>query len=182
MRLDRSTDASHPDRTPDVKFTQMGSGFHVTTGPAAVLWSPQNTASGTYTLRGTFHLMKPSGHVNYYGLVFGAAALEGSRQSYLYFLVAQNGAFIIKHRAGDAITHDVQPRTLHKAIAKPDATGTSVNNLEVRVGDARIDYLVNGTVVHSTPRTGMTARTDGLWGVRVNHELDVHVEKLGVTK
>ena len=62
MRLDRSTDASDPDKTPDVKFTQMGPGFHVTSGPASVLWSAKNTASGTYTLKGTFHLMEPSGH------------------------------------------------------------------------------------------------------------------------
>jgi hypothetical protein len=42
--------------------------------------------------------------------------------------------------------------------------------------------VVNGTVVHSTPKSGMTARTDGVWGVRINHQLEVHVEKLGVTK
>src|SRR5687768_14751298 len=89
MRLDRSTNPSDPDKTPDVKFTQMGPGFHVTSGPAAVLWSAKNTASGTYTLKGTFHLMEPSGHPNYYGLVFGGGNLEGPNQNYLYFLVGQ---------------------------------------------------------------------------------------------
>jgi hypothetical protein len=182
MRLDRSTNPSDPDKTPDVKFTQMDPGFHVTTGPAAVLWNPANTATGTYTLRGTFHLMQPSGHLNYYGLVFGGAELEGPRQNYLYFLVGQNGTFVVKHRAGDATTHDVQTRTANAAVARPDASGKSTNNLEVRVGTDRIDYVVNGTVVHSTPKSGMTARTDGLWGVRINHQLDVHVEKLGVSK
>lgn len=181
LRLDRSTNAADPDKTTEVKVTQMGSGFHVTTGPAAVLWNPANTATGTYTLRGTFHLMKPSGHVNYYGLVFGGGNLEGSSQNYLYFLVGQNGTFIVKHRAGDATTHDVVTRTAHAAVARP-ANGASVNNLEVRVGTDKIDYAVNGTVVHTTPRSGMTARTDGIWGVRINHELDVHVERLGVAK
>lgn len=182
MRLDRSTDASDPDKTPDVKFTQMGPGFHVSSGPAAVLWSSKNAASGTYTLKGTFHLMQPSGHANYYGLVFGGGDLEGPGQNYLYFLVAQNGTYIVKHRAGDVTTHNVQARTVHDVVAKPDSAGKSVNNLEVRVGADKIDYVINGTVVHSTPKSGMTARTDGLWGVRINHQLDVHVEKLGVTK
>jgi opacity protein-like surface antigen len=182
MRLDRSTNASDPDKTPDVKVIQMGPGFHVTSGPAAVLWSSRNSATGVYTLKGTFHLMQPSGHSNYYGLVFGGADLEGPNQSYLYFLVAQNGTYIVKHRAGDATTHNVQARTVHAAVAKPDSTGKSVNNLEVRVGADRIDYVINGTVVHTAPKTGMSARTDGLWGVRINHQLDVHVEKLGVTK
>jgi hypothetical protein len=182
LRLDRSTNAADPDRTPDVKVTQMGPGFHVTSGPAAVIWNPANNATGTYTLRGTFHLMKPSGHANYYGLVFGGGGLADSTQNYLYFLVAQNGTFIVKHRAGDATTHEVVPRTAHAAVARPGNSGSSVNNLEVRVGADKIDYVVNGTVVHSTPKRGMTAKTDGLWGVRINHELDVHVEKLGVTK
>ena len=182
MRLDQSTNPADPDKTPSVKFTQMGPGFHVTTGPAAVFWNPKNTASGTYTLRGTFHLMQPSGHVNYYGLVFGGSDLEGPGQNYVYFMVAQNGTFIVKHRAGDTRTHEVQARTPNDAVAKPDASGKSVNNLEVRVGADKIEYVVNGTVVHTTPRTGMTSRTDGLWGVRINHELDVHVEKLGVAK
>jgi len=103
-------------------------------------------------------------------------------QDYLYFLVGQNGTFIVKHRAGDAV-HDVQGRTPHPAIMKPDsAKGSSKNDLEVRVGADRIDYVVNGTVVHSTPKSGMTSRTDGLWGARVNHGLDVHVVGLGVGK
>ncbi|MGH7677930.1 MAG: hypothetical protein ACRENU_05645 [Gemmatimonadaceae bacterium] len=182
MRVDRSTNAADPDKSTDVKFTRMGPGFHVTTGPAVVLWSPDSSATGVYTLKGTFHLMKPSGHVNYYGLVFGGGNLDGPRQNYLYFLVGQNGTYVVKHRAGDTMTHDVQARTPHAAIAKPSDAGNSVNNLEVRVGSDKIDYVINGTVVHTTPKAGMTARTDGVWGVRVNHELDVHVEKLGVAK
>ena len=182
MRVDQSTNRADPDKTPGVKVMQMGAGFHVTTGPAVVLWNPANNATGTYTLRGTFNLMKPSGHVNYYGLVFGGGNLEGPRQNYLYFLVGQNGTFLVKHRAGDSTTHEVVTRTTHAAVAKPSAGGSSVNNLEVRVGVDKIDYVVNGTVVLTTPKRGMTAKTDGFWGVRINHELDVHVERLGVTK
>lgn len=181
MRVDRSTNAADPDDVPDVKFMTMGSGMHVTTGPAAVIWNPANTASGTYTLKGSFTLMKPSSHNNYYGLVFGGGSLDGAQQNYLYFVVGQNGTFTVKHRAGDAV-HDVQPRTPHDAIAKPDSTGKSTNALEVRVGADKIDFVVNGTVVHSTPKTGMASRTDGIWGARINHQLDVHIAGLGVSK
>lgn len=183
MRVDRSTNANDPDNVPTIKFEKMGPGFHVTTGPAAALYNSKNSVSGAYTLKGTFHLMKPSGHNNYYGLVFGASELDGPNQSYLYFLVSQNGTYVIKHRAGDATTHDVQSRTAHAAIIRPDSsTGKSANALEVRVGADRIDYVVNGTVVHTTPKSGMTARTDGIWGVRINHQLEVHVDGLGVSK
>lgn len=181
MRLDRSTSASDPDNTPDVKFVTMGPGFHVTGGPAAVLWKPENTATGAYTISGRFRLVKPSGHTNYYGLVFGGNDLAGAGQNYLYFLVAQDGKFLVKHRAGDA-THDVAPKTESSAIVKPDSTGSATNTLEVRVGADKIDYVVNGTVVHTTPKAGMTARTDGTWGVRINHQLEVHMDRLTMTK
>lgn len=180
MRLDRSTSATDPDNSPDVKFVTMGQGFHVTGGPAAVMWKPENAATGAYTVKGRFRLTKPSGHNNYYGLVFGGGSLDGPQQNYLYFLIGQNGTFIVKHRAGDATTHDVQARTPHEAIKKAEGEGaSSTNMLEVRVAGDKIDYVINDVVVHSTPKAGMTARTDGIWGIRVNHQLDVHVDQLG---
>lgn len=178
MRLDRSTSASDPDNTPEVKVMAMGGGFHVVGGPAAVLWKDDNRATGSYTVSGRFTLNKPSGHNNYYGLVFGGANLADSTQNYLYFLVGQNGTYIVKHRAGNVTTHDIQARTPHDAIKKPEGTGSSTNTLEVRVGADKIDYYINGTMVHTTPKAGMTARTDGIWGVRINHQLDVMVDQL----
>src|SRR6476646_11302318 len=91
---DRSTSASDPDAAGAIKFVTAGSGFHATNPQAAVYWNPANTMSGNYTLKGTFTLMKPSGHTNYYGLVFGGSALEGAAQSYTYFLVAQDGTWL----------------------------------------------------------------------------------------
>src|ERR1041384_5005159 len=81
VRADRSTSATDPDAAGTIKFVTMGSGFHATNPQAAVYWNPANKASGNYTLKGTFVLQKPSGHTNYYGLVFGGNALEGANQS-----------------------------------------------------------------------------------------------------
>jgi hypothetical protein len=182
MRLDRSTSASDPDAPGDVKIEKMGPGFHVTAPKAVVIWSADSVAKGAYTLKGTFHLMKPSGHANYYGLVFGGANLADSTQNYLYFTVAENGTWLIKHRAGNATTHEVSAKTASDLVKKPGADGSSANALEVRVGADKVDYVINGTVVHTTPKSGMTARTDGIFGVRVNHMSEVHVEKFGVSK
>ncbi len=182
QRIDRSTNASDPDAAGAVKFVTMGSGFHATNPQAAVYWNPANTATGNYTVKGTFVLQKPSGHVNFYGLVFGGAGLDGANQTYIYFLVAQDGTFLVKHRAGDAAVHDVVVKTPSNAVKKPDASGKSTNALEVRVLADKIDYVVNGTVVTSTPKTGMTAKTDGIAGIRVNHVLEVHIDGFGVTK
>ena len=181
VRADQSTSASDPDAAGTIKFVTMGSGFHATNPQAAVYWNPVNTATGNYTVKGTFVLQKPSGHTNYYGLIFGGSDLDNAKQSYTYFLVAQDGTWLIKKREGDANTANVAPKTANDAVKKPDATGKSTNALEVRVGADKIDYVVNGTVVNSTPKSAV-ARTDGIYGIRVNHLLEVHIDGLSVTK
>jgi hypothetical protein len=179
VRIDRSTSASDPDDNPNLKVVTVGKGFQVTGGPAGTFWNPKNTAAGNFTARATFNLQKPSGHVNYYGLVFGGADIGAAAQSYTYFVVAQNGTFLIRSRTGDNVT-DVQARTPHKAIAQPGADGKSVNTLEVRVAGDKISYVVNGEVVHTAPK-GAT-KTDGIVGVRINHQLDVLVDGFSVQK
>ena len=181
MRVDRSTSASDPDAPGDIKFVTMGTGFHATNPKAAVYWNPANKAMGTYTVKGTFKLMKPSGHANYYGLVFGGSGLDGAQQSYLYFVVAQNGMWLIKGRDGDA-TSNVAPKTANDAVKKPEANGESTNALEVRVGADKVDFVINGTVVHTAPKGGALAKTDGLYGIRVNHQLEVHIDGLALSK
>jgi len=180
MRVDRSTSSSDPDGSGEIKFVTMGTGYHATNPQAAVYWNPANTATGSYTLKCAFTLMKPSGHANYYGLVFGGSGLEGTAQSYTYFLVAQNGTWLIKHREGDA-TSNVVGRTLNEAVKRPDETGKSVNSLEVRVGAENVEFVVNGTVVHSAPKASL-GKTDGTYGIRVNHLLEVHVDGFGIGK
>src|SRR4030095_15030008 len=98
VRADRSTSASDPDAAGAIKFVTQGFGFHAPTPQAAVYCNPANTATGNYTLKGTFKLVKPSGHTNYYGLVFGGSDLGGPAQNYLYFLVGQDGTWLIKLR------------------------------------------------------------------------------------
>ena len=175
VRIDKSQNAQDPDDTPELKFMAMGKGFHVTGGPAGTFWNPKNVAKGNYTATATFNLMKPSGHVNYYGLIIGGQDLGGAKQSYIYFLVAQNGTFTIRHRAGEEV-HDILARQKSEAVRVPGADGRSSNTLEVRVGANDVQFVVNGTVVHKAPKSGMTAQTDGIVGVRVNHQLDVHID------
>lgn len=181
VRADRSTQASDPDAAGDIKFTTMGSGLHAVNPSAAVYWNPANTAKGAYTVKGNFTLMKPSGHNNYYGLVFGGSDLGAANQSYLYFLIAQDGSWLVKHRAGDA-SHSVGAKTPNEAIKKPGADGKSTNELEVRVLADKIDFAVNGTVVYSAPKSGMTSTTDGIYGIRVNHLLELHIDGFGLAK
>lgn len=179
VRVDQSTNAADPDDTTELKTVAAGKGFRVTGGPAGTFWNPSQRAAGNYTLRATFTLLKPSGHNNYYGLIFGGSDLEGPRQAYTYFLIAQNGTFQVRQRDGEGVT-SIQGRTPHAAIRQPAANGQSTNILEVRVAGDTISYVVNGAVVHTSPKAATA--TEGLVGVRVNHLLDVQVEGLDVQR
>ncbi len=178
LRVDRSSNASDPDAAGAIKFVTMGAGFHATNPQAAVYWNPANAATGNYSLKGTFTAAKSSPHSEYYGLVFAGSGLEGAEQDYLYFLVAQDGTYLIKHRSG-ASAQTVSAATASDAVKTGDG---SSNTLEVRVTPGKTDFVINGTVVKSMPKTGQTAKTDGIYGIRVNHMLDVQVDGFAVTK
>jgi len=178
VRVDRSTNAADPDDVPELSVTATGNGFHVVAGPAGTFWNPTDVADGDFTAKATFNLMEPSGHTNFYGLTFGGEALAGAGQKYTYFVVAQDGHYLIKTRSGENVS-DVVGSTVHPSVNTPGADGRSTNMLEVRVAGDTISYVVNGTVVHSAPK-GATV-TEGIVGVRVNHTLNVQVEGFEVS-
>ncbi len=113
--------------------------------------------------------------------MFGGKDLDGPNQNYTYFLVApQAGTWIIKQMVGTQ-AKDVVPRGKSPAVVQLDASGKATNTLEVRVAADKVDYVVNGTVVTSTPKSAVT--TDGIYGFRVNHALpDNMITGLSVTR
>ena len=182
LRIDRSMNASDPDAAGSIKFVTKGSGFHATNPQAAVYWNPANTATGNYTLKGTFTLISTMGHGEYYGLILGGSELEDAKQDYLYFMVNHDGAWLIKSRNGSSTSQVASSGGPSDAVKKAGADGMSTNALEVPVTANKIEFAVNGTVVNTTPKTGPAAKTDGIYGIRVNHMLEVQVDGFAVTK
>ena len=180
LRVDRSMNASDPDAAGDIKFITMGTGFHATNPKAAVYWNPANTASGSYTLKGTFKLVKTMGHGEYFGLIFGGSDLEGAAQKYLYFMVNSEGEWLIKSRDGSGTSQVASSGGPSDAVKKAGADGMSTNALEVHVAPDKVEYVVNGKVVNSMPKAGQ--KTDGVYGIRINHMLEVHIDGFGVSK
>jgi hypothetical protein len=96
-------------------------------------------------------------------------------------MVTDDGTYLIKRREGSS-TQGVSPKTASPAVKKPDASGTATNDLEVRVKADKVDFVINGTVVTSLPKTGAAAKTDGVYGIRINHQLDVQIDNFAMTK
>ncbi len=171
-RLDRGTDASRV-----LNFMSMGDGVRATTSGrgAAIFWRPSNTHRGNYTISASFTQMEPSDHPNAYGLFFGGSDLSADDQRYTYFVIREGGEYLIKKRMGRQ-TPDVVSWTPHSAINDLDARGRSTNVVSVEVGSSQVRFLVNGTEVSSQPRSAVDI--DGISGLRINHQLNVHIGDL----
>ncbi|MBA3657788.1 MAG: hypothetical protein H0W69_10605 [Gemmatimonadaceae bacterium] len=168
----------------DAKFVTMGTGFHVTSGPAAVYWNPATTATGNYSVSATFTQTKSAAHAEGYGFVFSGKDLTAPNQSYYYFLIRQDGKFLFNHRANDSTVHKVVPWTDNAAISKLPEGGKSTNKVTIEFNSTDVTFLVNDTEVHRIPRSelGGVPNTSGIVGLRVNHNLDVHVDGFSVTQ
>ncbi|MFZ5625612.1 MAG: hypothetical protein ACOY71_14520 [Gemmatimonadota bacterium] len=159
----------------DVNVRAMGSGYHVTTGPAVILYRAADKADGPFHTLATFTLSRQPTHPEAYGLFVGGRGLDGAGQRYIYFLIRGDGSFLVKRREGDRTTN-VTPRwAVNPAVARPDAKGRTTNTLEIdaRSDPARVNFVVNGKVVHSASAKDLDLT--GIVGLRVNHNLDVHV-------
>ena len=165
------------DATNVLNFRTMGTGVHATTAGAgaAIFWQPNSMAKGNYAISASFTQTRPSDHPNASGLFFGGSDLSGPSQRYSYFVVREDGQFLIKKRIGSE-TPSVVDWTEHAAVNKLDAQGRSTNTLTVKVGSEQVRFLANGTEVGMLPRSAVD--TDGVIGVCINHFLDVHIDNL----
>lgn len=156
----------------DLSFTSMGGGLHVTTGPHAIFWNADNAGSGTYTVSGTFTQTEPSSHPNSFGIFIGGQDLDGDDQAYTYFLIREDGQFLIKKRVGGD-TEDLSPGWAPHSGVTAIENGRMQNKLTVEVGQSQVRFLSNDTELASIPKAGLSV--DGVAGVRFSHQLDVHV-------
>jgi len=167
-------------RIEDAKFVTMGAGLHVTSGPAAIYWRDADTTRSPFTASATFTQTKAPAHPEAYGLIFMGKSLRGADQNYAYFLVRGDGKVLVKHRAGSEV-HTIMDWTASAAVHTQDANGKATNSLTVDASRAdSVRLLVNGTQVTALPVSHLGS-TDGIVGLRVNHNLDVHVADFRVT-
>ena len=165
----------------EAKFVTMGKGYHVTSGPAAIYWSAKDKVSGPFTATTTLSQTKAPEHPEAYGIFFGGKNLIDASQTYYYLLVRGDGKFMVNHRAGSAV-HKIVGWTDNAAIKKADAKGAATNTLTVDASKAdSVRLKVNGTQVAALSAKDVSGNGD-LVGLRVNHNLDVHVGEFTVTR
>jgi hypothetical protein len=164
----------------NVKVVPMGSGIHVTLGPAIILYRAQQVGKGPFHTLATFTQTKPTTHAEGYGLFYGGQSLDGAAEQYTYFLVRQDGTYLVKRREGDKTTEVTKGWVAAGAVHKPEAKTPSTNKLEIdnKRDPSKVVFLVNGEPVYSMD--AKATPTDGAVGLRVNHNLDLHVDGFDV--
>lgn len=160
-----------------VAVTPVAGGLHFKSGPAGIYYKPVDNKTGAYTVSASFTQLEPAMHPEAYGLFIGGSGLDGADQKYTYFLVRQDGKFLIKKRAG-AASPTVTTWTENAAVKKADASGKMTNALSIAVGKDKVSFMVNGTEVSSAPLDQVDV--NGVAGLRVNHNLNVQVEGFSV--
>lgn len=164
----------------NVKVAPMGNGIHVTLGPAIILYRAQHVGKGAFHTLATFTQTKPTTHAEGYGLFYGGRSLDGAAQQYTYFLIRQDGTYLVKKREGEKTSEITKGWVASAAVHKIDGKGPSTNKLEIdnKSDPSKVVFRVNGEPVYALDAKATT--TDGAVGLRVNHNLDLHIDGFDV--
>ena len=178
LRLDRP----NRDRTDFVATVDDGN-LTVRTGPAGILYRPFDVIEADrFTLRGRFtEISAPMGHREGFGLFIGGQNLGAAGQRYIYFLVRGDGRYLIKERHGSSTQELSQGWQPSDAVRVPTTQDGDVSNeLAIAVDGRQLRLSCNGEPIADLPIGDLS--TQGVVGVRVNHNLQVGIEDFGVER
>lgn len=171
----------------DSKLASEGGALRLSVGPAAIYWNDANTASGDYEVKATFkeHKMAAS-HPHSYGIFIGGSGLESDTEKLAYCIAYGNGTYSIKTFSGAKVTTIVD-RAESPALKKADANGESTNSIGWRVKGGKASCVLNGTEVKTLDQAELVAEDklaslDGIYGIRVSHNLELTVSGLAKSK
>ena len=177
-------DPGAPHALTDINFVTMGGGYHVTSGPAAIYYSSKDMGSGIYSVSATFKQSKTNSH-EAYGVFIGGHNLQDSTQNYIYLVVKPgDGSLAIARRGSDGRpTYLIASRAgPNAAVNKDAADGSATNTVLIHVAKDTVHFLVNGTLVKAVAKSDIGGSTDGQAGIRINHNIDVHIDGWALKK
>ena len=184
-RLDRATDS-----LKNLKFGPMGPGLHVTTGPSGIFWREADAVPGSFHTIATFTQTKALvTHHEAMGIFVAGKDINSPTASYVYLIVRGDGMFSIRQGGAQGAPSTNLTTGGNRngwlasdAAVKTDSAGKMTNTLEIS-GDAaskKLTFKINGKEVAQIDAPN--GAVGGLVGLRVNHNLDVHIDGFAVHK
>lgn len=162
-------------------YTVSGPTWEVTTGPAHILFAANDTATGVYAAQATIvQLAKPT-HPEAYGIFIGGTNLtDPVRRNYTYFEVRGTGEYLVKVMTGSQAT-TISDWKASADIPKQDASGKATYALKVHVAPNAMHFYVNDKMIAEVPKSVSTP-TNGVAGLRINHNLHLMVTPVSISK
>ena len=185
VRLDRPNSEvviGDDAESADIFFVNMTPGWHLTTGPAGIFYHPASTVEGDFTLQATTYLFDTKGRNREgFGVFIGGSDLDGDNQRYIYFLLRNTGEYLIKERVGSE-TKLLQGWTKTDAMTMftEETESTAQNDFVIDVKGDEVTFMLNGTALTTMPRSKV--QPDGIFGLRVNHSVNLHISDLTLAK
>ena len=159
----------------ETHFVAMPPGWHVTTGPATLLYHPDYQAKGNFAVEAEIFLF-PGESQEEYGIFLGGKNLAPTeRPSYVAFVARRDGMGAIWRGSGEPIVN----WKANDAIAPHPGKDSVKNILRVEAGATEIVFLANGKEVARIPRTA--TNLDGHIGFRFGKDVNVHASRLDIT-
>jgi len=171
----------HPDaKITDAKYTSNGGRWEIQTGPAHITFAAKDSAKGQYQISTTIEQLEKPKHPEAYGVFLGGTNLtDPAKQKYGYFVLRGTGEYLIKTRDGDNTTTVVN-WTANPKIPKEDASGKATYKITAHVAPDTVHFIVNDNLVAAVPKSKFP--TDGVAGIRVNHNLHIAVTPIVISK
>jgi hypothetical protein len=173
----------------DSRLAAEGAGLRATIGPAVTYWNAANTASGDYSVKATFlepKFMNRNDHPHSYGIFIGGNDMGTDAMSLVYCVTYGDGTMLVRGFGPAVFTifRTGPNAAVHKAAAVDQPV---TQDIEWRVRGNRAECVINGTVAAGYDKTeligtGKLKSTDGVFGLRFSHNVDVIVTGLGLTR
>lgn len=177
-------DPPRPGRTAaniaDVHYVTTDGRWEVRTGPAHIVYALGDTASGAYSATATIDLLEQPQHAEAFGLFIGGANLDQPTQRYTYFIVRHSGDYMIRVRESSDSLRAIAGWTASPAVPKIGADGTASYTLTAHVDPDSTRFLVNDRVVATVATASIP--TDGIAGLRINHNLHVRTGPVAIER
>lgn len=167
-RLDRTTASPATDSS---RLDRMPPGWHITTGPAGLLYPSAERAAAPFTLVADF-VVFPTTTESGFGLFLGGADLESDSSSYIAALLRRDGAITVVRRSRGADSTLV-PWTSHTAIRPHPGSGTTTNRLRLSASADSLRVFVNDSAVVALGLDDSAAA--GRFGFRVGERVNLHI-------
>ena len=172
----------HADaKITDAKYTSNGGRWEIQTGPAHITFAAKDSAKGQYQVSTTIEQLEKPKHPGGVRGLPGRHESHGSGQAEVRLLRGSRHGRV-SHQDPRRREHDDRswtgrriPRFRRKTRAERRRTRSTVH-----VAPDTVHFIVDGNLVAAVPKSKFP--TDGIAGIRVNHNLHVAVTPLVISK